>query len=336
MAVPQAHVAVAALGPAGPDHQGLVGPDQERGHGVGGVEGGQAQVAGLSGGREHVGHPRDPGAGLGAGLRGPVHGELAHQAGHPADAGGHRGVRGAGRRGGDRVAVGVDHLDAHLGDPGRVGGGVGGVLEVVAGADRSGDLGQPQPVAGAGLAAEEDLEAAIGVDVEGLVVEHAHRLVVHRAPGLAGLDGDRHVGGALDLAGHPVGVAGGDGGVEVDGVGVVAQHLAVGVDDAMEPWGGRVALEQSDQAPLQHVHDGPVGAEDVLVAVQVPLRRHPALVDLAEQLDQLVQGPPGLSLHPRPSPLGISGWLSSLDAQNSPQEMSRTVGRAPQPSRVTP
>ena len=148
------------------------------------------------------------------------------------------------------VAASGHHLDAHGWDPGRVGGRVGGVLEVVAGADRPGALGQGQPVALARLAAEKDLEAAVGVDVERGVVEHPHDLIVHRTPGLAGLHRDRHVGGALRLAGHPVGVVGGDGGVEVDGVGVVAQQLSVRGDDAMEPGGGRVALEQSDQAPL--------------------------------------------------------------------------------------
>ena len=191
------------------------------------------------------------------------------------------------------VAASGHHLDAHGWDPGRVGGRVGGVLEVVAGADRPGALGKGQPVALAGLAAEEDLEAAVGVDVERGVVEHPHDLVVHRTPGLAGLHRDRHVGGALRLAGHPVGVVGGDGGVEVDGVGVVAQQLSVRGDDAMEPGGGRVALEQSDQAPLQVVHEGPVRADNIVGGVQIPFRRHPAPVHLAQKVDQLVQRPAG-------------------------------------------
>ena len=169
-------------------------------------------------------------------------------------AGGGGGAVGGGGGGGGAVggvvAASGHHLDAHGWNPGRVGGGVGGVLEVVAGADRPGALGQGQPVALARLAAKSDLEAAVGVDVERGVVEHPHDLVVHRPPGGAGLHRDRHVGGALRLARHPVGVVGGDGGVEVDGVGVVAQQLAVRGDDAMEPWGGRIALEQSDQAPL--------------------------------------------------------------------------------------
>ena len=150
-----------------------------------------------------------------------------------------------------------------------------------------------------GLAAEEDLETAVGVGVEGGVVEHAHHLVVHRSPLGAGLDGDRHVGGALGLAPHPVGVVGRHGGVEVDGVGVVAEELAVGVDDAMEPRGPRVALEEAHEAPLQHVHQGPVGADSVIGGVQVPFGRNPALVGLAQRVDQLVQCPAGFSFHGR-------------------------------------
>ena len=248
--------------------------------------------------------------------------------------------RDPGRVGGG-VAVGVvvaasgHHLDVHGRDPGRVGGGVGGVLEVVAGADRAGALGQRQPVALAGLAAKSDLEAAVGVDIERFVVQHPHDLVVPRPPSGAGLHGDRHVGGALGLAGHPVGVVGGDGGVEVDGVGVVAQQLSVRGDDAMEPGGGRVALEQSDQAPLQVVHQGPVGAHDVVGGVQVPLRRHPAPVGLAQQVDQLVQGPAGLSVygvhrlvtHRRLLPR-FSGELCAVWTQDSHQEsVGRNLGR---------
>ena len=203
---------------------------------------------------------------------------------------------------------------------------MGGVLEVVAGADRPGALGKGQPVALAGLAADEDLEAAVGVDVERGVVEHPHDLVVHRTPGLAGLHRDRHVRGALRLAGHPVGVVGGDGGVEVDGVGVVAQQLSVRGDDAMEPGGGRVALEQADQAPLQVVHQGPVGADDIVGGVQIPFRRHPAPVHLAQQVDQLVQRPAGrgvprLFTH-RPHLRRISAGLCAVWTQNSPQELA--------------
>ena len=210
-------------------------------------------------------------------------------------AGGDGGVSSA--AGGDGVAASGDHFDAHGRDPGRVGGRVGGVLEVVAGADRPGALGQGQPVALAGLAAEEDLEAAVGVDVERGVVEYSYDLVVHRPPRGAGLHRDRHVGGGLRLAGHPVGVIGGDGGVEVDGVGVVAQQLSVRGDDAMEPGSGRVALEQSDQAPLQVVHQGPVRADNIVGGVQIPFRRCPAPVGLAQQVDQLVQGPAGFGLY---------------------------------------
>ena len=237
--------------------------------------------------------------------------------------------------GGDDVTVVVAasgyHFDAHGWDPGRVGGRVGGVLEVVPGADRPGALGQGQPVALAGLAAEEDLEAAVGVDVERLVVEHPHHLVVHRTPGLAGLHRDRHVGGALRLAGHPVGVVGGDGGVEVDGVGVVAQQLSVRGDDAMEPGGGRVALEQSDQAPLQVVHQGPVRADNIVGGVQIPFRRHPAPVGLAQQVDQLVQRPAGLSVHGRR--LRRNWWTnwSPRDQKSHPERVGTN-----QPSLATP
>ena len=279
--------AVASDGRAGGVGESPAGPQWRP------TAGGAGRGWGIPGDRSGVRRAGRRGGGVGG------VGVVVAASGHHLDAHG----RDPGRVGGGGVAVGVvvaasgHHLDAHGRDPGRVGGGVGGVLEVVAGADRPGALGQGQPVALAGLAAESDLEAAVGVDVERFVVEDPHDLVVHRPPSGAGLDGDRHVGGALGLAGHPVGMVGGDGGVEVDGVGVVAQQLSVRGDDAMEPGGGRVALEQSDQAPLQVVHQGPVGAHDVVGGVQVPLRRRPAPVGLAQQVDQLVQGPAGLSVY---------------------------------------
>ena len=249
-------------------------------------------------------------------------------------AGGDGGVSSA--AGGDGVAASGDHFDAHGRDPGRVGGRVGGVLEVVAGADRPGALGQGQPVALAGLAAEEDLEAAVGVDVERGVVEYSYDLVVHRPPGLAGLHRDRHVGGGLRLAGHPVGVIGGDGGVEVDGVGVVAQQLSVRGDDAMEPGSGRVALEQSDQAPLQVVHQGPVRADNIVDGVQVPFRRCPAPVDLAQQVDQFVQRPAGLSIYRlvthrrllRRNWWVFAAWRTNTRTKNPPTGDLGRIGRA--------
>lgn len=56
----------------------------------------------------------------------------------------------------------------------------------------------------------------------------------------------------------------------------------------------RIVFEVAREPALEHVHDGARALGDVGIRVQVPLGTEVALVHLAQQVDQLVQGLAGL------------------------------------------
>ena len=155
-------------------------------------------------------------------------------------------------------------------------------LEVVARGEVPGVVRQLHPVALLRRAAERDLVAAVGRDVEVRVVDHARGAGGVPAVGGAGVDRDRRVDRAADVAAHAVRVPRVDGRVEVDRVGVVAEHLAPRRDPLREPGMLRIAFELAVQRGLEQVD------EEAMAVDVVPLARHAevgaevALVDLGE------------------------------------------------------
>ena len=162
-------------------------------------------------------------------------------------------------------------------------------LEVVARGEMPGVVRQVHPVAVLRRAAEGDLVAAVGRDIEVRVVDHPCGARGVPAVGSTGIDRDRRVDRPTDVAAHLVHVPRVDGRVEVDGVGVVTEHLAPRRDPLREARVLGVAFELAVQRGLEQVDE-----ETVAVDV-VPLARHPevaaqvALVDLGERIEQITE-----------------------------------------------
>ena len=246
--VVELEVPVVAGGRGGLDHQRLVGLEPPVGVVVGdvgvaphrvreiGVEAGElvdVLLEALGPGGEEGGRGPDEGAGLG---EAPVEGRGSE---------------------GDRLAGAVDPLDRQLG------GHLAGAIEEGLADDQGARLGlHGEPVAGPGLAADEELEPTVVVDREipGLDVArggHAPALAV-----VPDLGGEPEVVDGAPGAPDPVRVAAGHGRVQVEVVGVVGAHLRRLVDRAQEH--GGAGVDVLDEA----LEGGPGEAAEVAVALR--------------------------------------------------------------------
>ena len=156
------------------------------------------------------------------------------------------------------------------------------------------------------LRAEDELERAVGGDVEHPVVHGADDpLRVVPVVGTA-VHREREIDGVALLAPHPVGAAGVDGRVLVEGVGVVAAPLLVRTDDVDEARVGGVGPHVGVERDLQDREDPFVPLEHRLlvpgcVGAVVELR-----LQGTQLVDELAEHSAGLEVG------GIHGTGSTL------------------------
>jgi hypothetical protein len=134
------------------------------------------------------------------------------------------------------------------------------------------------------LRAEDELERAVRCDVEHPVVHGADDPLRVVPVVRAAVDREREVDGVALLPSHPVGAAGVNGCVLVEGVGVVAAPLLVRADNVDEARVARIGPHVGVERDLQDREDPLVALEDGLL---VPGRIR-ALVELRLEPAQLV------------------------------------------------
>ena len=307
------------------------GPRAYGADGVGGVERRERHLARPLGLREDVGRHPDPRRQRRAPARRLLDGAAAQIGGDALDAGGD-GVVVPRRGGSDRL----DGLDGERDDLVRVGGGRLRLLEVVARDQRGGVVGECEPVAVARRAAERDLVAAVGRDVDLGVVDHARGARRVLALDRTGLDGERRVHGTGEVAGHAVLVLRIHRGLEVDGVGVVAQRLAGRADDAPPGRTVGVELELHGHRALDEVHEQPVPVGVVARLGDAPLRAQVTRVDLGQRVEELTEGGSARGLGHRGTSrsggCGRSGHLAGR-ARSHPVTPARRAAPGPRSAR---
>ena len=153
---------------------------------------------------------------------------------------------------------------------------------------------EPDPVPRVLVRAEDELEAAVGRELEVAVVAVGEDRAVDAAGRVGSVDRERDVGLAGPPARHPVRAVTTDDGLLVERVRVVAEELAGRRDDRREARAVGIGLDEQLRGFGEQLRDVPEPLDDVEL-VGEPLRGQDVLVaDLREQVDELVEGRGGL------------------------------------------
>ncbi len=149
---------------------------------------------------------------------------------------------------------------------------------------------EPQPVARLGLGARDDLEAAVRGDVELRVVQGRNQALREMAVLGPGLDGERSVGGALDVAANAVAARGIGHGAVVDGIGVVPEKLLGRAQPAVKDRALGIRVEPALEAVLKRIRDQVAAGGPIFGRVHAAIGTDVARLDLAEHRSQLGEG----------------------------------------------
>ena len=158
-------------------------------------------------------------------------------------------------------------------------------------------IGEREPTTHLWRSAEGELERPVIRDVEVVVVEHARGALRHPPVGDAGFDGEGDVDGASGVAAHAVDTGRMHHGVVVARVRVVAEHLAPRCDDLAEHRVSRVVLELRLERRTEAVDHCAQRSSDVVRRGDHPLLAGVTIGDLAQRLEQLVEGRSALPHH---------------------------------------
>ena len=148
---------------------------------------------------------------------------------------------------------------------------------------------EADPVPWVLVGAEDQLEVAVGVDLELAVVHVGEHRAVDAPGGVRPVHGERDVDLTVARAGDPIRAVAADQRLVVDGVGVVAEELACRRDDRREAWSLGVTFEEQLGALRQQMEDVPE-ALDRVELVGLALRgEHVVVADVREEADELVE-----------------------------------------------
>ena len=153
---------------------------------------------------------------------------------------------------------------------------------------------EPHPVAGALVGAEDQLEVAVGVDLELPVVAIRQDRSVDAACGIRAMDRERDVRLATARTGDPVRAVAADQRLVVDRVGVVAEELARRRDDRGEARSLRISFEEQLGALGEQVEDVAEPLDGVELVRLALWGEHVVVAHVGEQPDEFVERLGGL------------------------------------------
>ncbi len=141
---------------------------------------------------------------------------------------------------------------------------VSGVVQVIAGQCDDGVVLQLEPRTRLRVRADGEVEVAVGVELQGTVVQRSDDAVAVVAVVGSAVDGDRQVDRIAPVAGHPVGAGGGvDRRQLIERVRVVAAPTADRADHVDEPRIVLVAPDIGVDGDAQQAEREPIPVEDV-------------------------------------------------------------------------
>jgi hypothetical protein len=166
----------------------------------------------------------------------------------------------------------------------------GHFLQEIAAHDDDAGIGvELDPVPGALVGTEDQLEVAVRVDVELLVVEVGEDRPVDPPCRVATMDRERDVHLTVALSRHAVRTIAANERLVVDRVGIVAEELARRRDDRREPRSFRVAFEEELGALGEQVEDVAESFDRVQLVEVALFVEHVVVADVREQPDELVE-----------------------------------------------
>jgi hypothetical protein len=150
----------------------------------------------------------------------------------------------------------IEGLDPQLDSRIRIRADRDSALMVVARRDLAGAFLEPKPVLADGLlAADDDLEGAVGSDLHLIVRERGDRAARRMALRAPALDREGGEGRGADIARHPIATVVADGCKVVERVGIAAEELPGRCDILLEDRPLRLRLEPEEERRLEQMSD---------------------------------------------------------------------------------